>query len=118
MRNSDDGDDLVEDAGVGRYDENLLDGRQQRLPRQYADEELDRYGEASMSRVSLLRLHGLSSGGGSSGGVRRTPRRVPIRPNNSGRGGIRRWEDRTINNGASPRANRGQLVVSQSLSAR
>ena len=108
--------------------------RPARAPRKYAEEELDRYCESwtttTNSTTTKVRSLGLApsslasvNGGDDSGtGVRRTPRRVPVRPNSSGtgvtRGRIRGGDNSTRSGSASPRAIRGQLVACQSLSAR
>lgn len=127
---------MARDGGACGH-ENLVDvsRRPARAPRKYAEEELDRYGESHSSSTttkvgplqfapsSLISMDGGDGGnGGDSGrGARRTPRRVPVRPNASGKGVTRGRVpgDSGIRSGsASPRAVRGKLVVSQSLSAR
>ena len=106
-----------DDAGLGVWAENRWAeyrgagggrGKIGSSPRRFAEEELDRYCEATLGKKAALPLlKGFRKGSvAASKGVRRTPRRVPIRPETSGRGG------------SSPRTVRGQLVVSQSLSAR
>lgn len=131
------------DNNSGRFDEvmaedecgheSLLDvsRRPARAPRKYAEEELDRYCESHSSTTtkvgplqfapsSLFSIDG-GDDGGDGRGARRTPRRVPVRPTASGKGVTRgriRGDIGIRSGSASPRAVRGQLVVSQSLSAR
>ncbi|CAN0231676.1 unnamed protein product, partial [Ectocarpus sp. 4 AP-2014] len=123
----------VDAAGAGGH-EILVDvsRRPARAHRKYAEEELDRYCEGSVSstatKVGPLRfaptsLLVIGGGGEASGvGVRRTPRRVPVRPNKSRKGATRGRVQgglmTTRSGSASPRAVRGQLVASQTLSAR
>ncbi|CAM9388702.1 unnamed protein product, partial [Ectocarpus sp. 4 AP-2014] len=132
-----DGSDSVEgdsdDGGVSGHE--ILVGvsrRPARAHRKYAEEELDRYCESSISstatKVGPLQfastgLLASGDGGNASGrGLRRTPRRVPVRPDTSGngvtRGRIVGGFGASRRGSASPRAVRGQLVVRQSLSAR
>ncbi|CAN0382697.1 unnamed protein product [Ectocarpus sp. 12 AP-2014] len=132
-----DGSDSVEggsDKGGVSGHEILVDvsGRPARAHRKYAEEELDRYCESSISstatKVGPLQfvstgLLASGDGGNASGrGLRRTPRRVPVRPDTSGkgvtRGRIVGGFGASSRGSASPRAVRGQLVVRQSLSAR
>lgn len=123
---------MAEDGGACPH-ESLVDvsRRPARAPRKYAEEELDRYCESHSStttKVGPLRFAPtslFSIGGGDDGGygksARKTPRRVPVRPNSSGKGVTRgriRGESGIRSGSASPRAVRGQLVVSQGLSAR
>ncbi|CAN0050569.1 unnamed protein product [Ectocarpus sp. 12 AP-2014] len=132
-----DGSDSAEggsdDGGVSGH-EMLVDvsRRPARAHRKYAEEELDRYCESSISstatKVGPLQfvstgLLASGDGGNASGrGLRRTPRRVPVRPDTSGkgvtRGRIVGGFGASRRGSASPRAVRGQLVVRQSLSAR
>lgn len=52
-------------------------------------------------------------------GVRKTPRRVPIRPSTAGKNRMRRGGvGDGVGKGSSPRMNKGHLVSSESLSAR
>lgn len=131
------GDAVEEEEGASAWGpsghETLVDvsRRPAQAPRKYAEEELDRYCEScttttasTATKMGSLRLASsglLSVNGGSGGGVRRTPRRVPVRPNSSGNG-VRRGKIRGDNGmrsgSASPRVVRGQLVACQSLSAR
>lgn len=127
-----DGDMMI--ANSGHHDAPLVDVKRKATGslRHYAEEELDRYNEASGSRVGLLALKGLSLKSIDASGVggaaasspqsaRRTPRLVPYRPSTAGRGGLRKV---LVGAGArdkderSPRTVRGQLVTGEILSAR
>ncbi len=130
------GDDAAEEGASGwgpSGHETLVDvsRRPAQAPRKYAEEELDRYCQSwttttasTATKAGPLRLASsglLSINGGSGGGVRRTPRRVPVRPNSSGNGVTRgriRGEKGIRSGSASPRAARGQLVPCESLGAR
>ncbi|CAM9382860.1 unnamed protein product [Ectocarpus sp. 8 AP-2014] len=133
-----DGSDSVEgvsDGGRGVSGHEILVDVSRRpawAHRKYAEEELDRYCESSISStatkvvplqfVSTGLLASGDSGNASGRGLRRTPRRVPVRPDTSGKGVTRgRIVGRfgaSRRGSASPRAVRGQLVMRQSLSAR
>ncbi|CAM9181074.1 unnamed protein product [Ascophyllum nodosum] len=100
--------DSLGDVGSGRYDQSLWDDTETCRPRKYAEEELDRL----INGTKSSKFFAPSSQEFSKS--RRTPRRVPVRPNNAGRGLSKKTVvDRSAS--ASLRTMRGQLVVSQRL---
>ncbi|CAM9409360.1 unnamed protein product [Scytosiphon promiscuus] len=118
----------------GRH-EDIVDvsRRPARAPRKYTEEELDRYCESctsSKTKVGTLHLAASSllsagcSDRAAAWGVRRTPRRVPVRPSSSGMG-VKRGRilhgainSKNRSDSESLRAMRGRLVVSKNLSTR
>lgn len=124
------GDELVQEgAGEAGRHEDIVDvsRRPAGAPRKYTEEELDRFCEScSSSKTKVGALHvassGLSAVGGSdpaaAWGVRRTPRRVPVRPSSS-RMGVTKgrvlhgtMRSTAKSDSKSLRAMRGRLIVS------
>lgn len=80
--------------------------------RKFAEEELDRYEKANSGKTFATPSHteDLFSN-------RRTPRRIPIRPENAGKG-LSRRAGVAIGGKASLRTKRGRLIISERFNMR
>lgn len=105
--------DSTGEVGSGRYHQSLWEDGEKYHPRRFAEEELDRYEKANTRKTftTLSRAEEMFSN------RRRTPRRVPIRPENAGKGLSRRaGVSRRVK--ASLRTMRGRLIVSERFNMR
>lgn len=117
-----DDDDSVGNVVDGAYSKHVLDGATTKKSPMF-EHENQTSRTVAVPRLKMSGISRTSEPGGAAWGIRKTPRRVPVRPNTSRgsvvnrgvRGGVSEAEEGAK---VSPRTNQGRLVSRRSLSAR